>query len=159
MLSKYTKQLMTRSILPALTTIRHQSHKFTIYSGYGKTTPELEAMHDEWVNLYNMRDVNKLLELYASDCTIMPCGSDSISGHTEAKKFFAEHINQVSEVVAHLDEGEVMDTDAKMAFIRGTYTYVNIGDVDNVVDDGKNVLILKRDSPNDKWKIYVDIWA
>lgn len=165
MLAKYTKQLltrslppMTRSLLPATATImRHQRHRFTIYTGYGKTTPDLEHIHDKWTEFYNKRDVSDLLSLYTEDCTIMPCGDEAISGHENAKKFFEDRIDRVSEIVAHLDEAGPMDKESEMAFIRGTYTYLNIGDIDNVVDDGKNVLILKK--IENEWKIYIDIWA
>ena len=109
------------------------------------------------MNAYNARDVAGLVSMYTEDCTIMPCGDESISGHEHAKKFFTENIDKVSEIVAHLDEAGPMDKDSNMAFIRGTYTYLNIGDLENVVDDGKNVMILKK--VNDEWKIYIDIWS
>eukprot|EP00486_Rosalina_sp_Unknown_P003386 CAMPEP_0201566398 /NCGR_PEP_ID=MMETSP0190_2-20130828/6148_1 /ASSEMBLY_ACC=CAM_ASM_000263 /TAXON_ID=37353 /ORGANISM="Rosalina sp." /LENGTH=141 /DNA_ID=CAMNT_0047985049 /DNA_START=140 /DNA_END=562 /DNA_ORIENTATION=+ len=141
---------MARAVLPATATImRHQQHRFTVYTGYGKTTPDLEEIHDKWMNTYNKRDVNELVSMYTEDCTIMPCGDESISGHEHAKKFFSDNINKISEIVAHLDEAGPMDKDSKMAYIRGTYTYLNIGDLDNVVDDGKNVMILKK--VKDEW--------
>ena len=166
MLAKYMKNMiqhtipkLTRSVLPATQRMMtmNQYRRFVIYSGYGKTTPDLEAIHDQWVKLYNSRDADKLCSLYTSDCTIMPCGEESVSGHENAKKFFKSHMDAISEVISHLDEAGPMDKDANMAFIRGTYTYLNIGDLDNVVDDGKNVLILKKE--DNEWKIYIDIWA
>eukprot|EP01083_Nonionella_stella_P029085 80138_1 len=164
MFAKYMKNAISRtipsisrSVLPASAMVQHQGRGFTVYTGYGKTTPDLEAIHDKWIKLYNSRDVDGLGNLYAKDCTIMPSGDESISGQLNAKKFFASRINQVSEVIGHLDEAAPMDKDAEMAFIRGTYTYLNIGDGDDVVDDGKNVLILKKE--DGEWKVYIDIWS
>lgn len=114
----------------------------------------IEAANAKFMTFYAEGNSEGIGGLYTEDCSVMPTGSDVITGRAGAASVFAGAMKSgVKSLLLKSDEVGPLDA-SDTAFERGHYTFYKADGT--VIDQGKYVVVWKK--IDSQPYMHVDIW-
>ena len=120
-----------------------------------KDAGEIRQQHDAFVAAFNVKDVPKVLEMYAENSVFMPPNEPIIRGK-DALKTFYDDLLKGGAAGLKLNVGEVSG-EGSLAYQSGTYEMdVKGGPQGAARDRGKYLFVLRKF--NDAWRYEYSMW-
>ena len=128
------------------------SHKIAPAALGADVRAAVEEANKEFITAIGRADAAALAGMYATEAILLPPHSDMVRGKQAIEQFWDGVIKSGIKggMLTTLD----LEQKGKTAFETGKYTLT--GDGGKVIDNGKYVVIWKRQKG--KWKIHRDIW-
>src|SRR5262249_23003051 len=106
----------------------------------------------QFMNAVAKGDAAAVADIYASDAVILVPNHEMVKGREAIEKFWAEYLHSGIKSV-ELKTLEAASS-GNMGYELGTYS--EIGEGGKVLDQGKYIVLIKRDG--NRWKYFRDCW-
>ena len=116
----------------------------------------IEQVAQRWIELYTAGDLDGLMTLYTEDAVVALHGRPALRGVEQVRNFFAPGMGK-SRVTFAIDIEEIQVHGDTAHLLSKYYLTAEPRDGGDVYRDaGRSLLIYKR-SPDNEWKLYLDI--
>jgi ketosteroid isomerase-like protein len=113
----------------------------------------IEHTEERFSSLFSIGDIRSLSELYTEDAQVMAPNTTTVNGRAAIRSFW-QSAREAGVKKLDVKTMETSGTGGDTTYETGTYVlYSGTGDV---VDEGKYVVIWRRDGKS--WYLYRDIW-